>query len=89
LPYAGNVLEIWGGEVRAHPLPVPEAPKVLSDDGSGMHEYALFAVAANGKMSAASPVVKAKGKAWLRWDNLAVADAFCGAGWGEDWAVAD
>ncbi len=76
LPVPREVLQLWGGEIRQAPIPTPKAPIVVSDDGSGAREYALIVIGPQGKRSAASPVAKAGGKARLRWDNLAGADAF-------------
>ena len=56
--------------------PVPAAPVVLHDDGSGAHEYAIIAVGAQGRRTAASPVTKAKGLAKLRWDSVAGGDSY-------------
>lgn len=76
LPYPGQVLELWGGEVKAHPVPIPEAPTIMSSDSSGAHEYAVIAIAPNGQLSQPSRAVKTTGRARLRWDNLAGADSF-------------
>jgi hypothetical protein len=76
LPFPAEMLELWGGRVRAHEVETPEAPIVLSDDGSGSTQYALIAVGAQGSRSQASPKVKAKGRAKLQWGSPAGADAF-------------
>ena len=39
LPFASEVLQLWGGDMQAKPATVPDAPTVVSDDGSGHHEY--------------------------------------------------
>lgn len=76
LPYAGDVLQVWGGEVKTMPLGAPAAPIFVSHDGSGSHEYALIAVGPQGKRSAKSASVKAPGKAKLQWDSVPGADAY-------------
>src|SRR6476660_5442938 len=43
LPFPRDVLQVWGGGMRRVDLAVPRAPTVVSDDGSGAHEYALIA----------------------------------------------
>lgn len=47
LPYPSDVLELWGGELRQNPVAVPNAPSVVSDDGSGPRTYSLIAVGPN------------------------------------------
>ena len=76
LPYASEVLQLWGGELRQAPIPTPAAPRVLNDDGSGAHLYAIVAVGPQGRRSAVSPVAKAGGLAKLRWNIDAGADAY-------------
>jgi hypothetical protein len=76
LPFASEVLHLWGGEIRQSAVPIPEAPRVLADDASGEHRYALVAVGPQGSRSAASPAAKAAGRAKLRWDSVAGADAY-------------
>jgi hypothetical protein len=76
LPYPSEVLQLWGGEIRPMAISIPAAPAVVKDDGSGEHDYALVAVGAQGRRSAASPAAKAKGLARLRWDSVAGADAY-------------
>ena len=76
LPAPGDVLQIWGGEIRQTPMPVPAAPTVVQDDGSGEHRYAIVAIGAQGRRSAASPTAKAAGRAKLHWDSVAGADAY-------------
>jgi hypothetical protein len=76
LPAPKDVLHLWGGNLRESAIAVPAAPTVLSDDGSGEHTYALIAVGPQGKRTAASPAVKAKGLAKLRWDSVAGGDAY-------------
>jgi hypothetical protein len=57
-------------------VPVPQAPSVLGDDGSGEHRYALVAVGPQGQRTAASPAAKARGLATLQWDSVSGADAY-------------
>jgi hypothetical protein len=76
LPYPGEVLQLWGGELRQMTLETPAAPTVLSDDGSGEHQYAIVAVAAQGRRSLSSASSPARGRAKLRWDSVPGADAY-------------
>lgn len=76
LPYPGEVLQLWGGEIRQAALPVPGAPTVVSDDGLGVHQYAIVAVGPQGRRSEASPAAKSGGRARLRWDSTTGADAY-------------
>ena len=76
LPSPGEVLQLWGGEISLRPLPAPAAPRVLGDDASGEHHYALIGVGAQGRESAPSPAARAGGFARLRWDSVAGADAY-------------
>ena len=76
LPYPSEVLQLWGGEITKAAVPVPGAPKVLSDDGSGLHEYAIIAVAPQGRRTAVSASVTAKGIAKLRWDSVPGGDSY-------------
>lgn len=76
LPYPREVLQLWGGEMRQIPMAVPEKPRILQDDGSGEHQYAIIAVGAQGNRSSASPAVKARGLAKLAWDSVAGGDAY-------------
>src|SRR3954467_10969086 len=48
LPYPKEVLQLWGGELRQMPIAVPAPPKVLKDDGSSEHHYALIAIGSQG-----------------------------------------
>jgi hypothetical protein len=75
LPYPGEVLQLWGGAMRQTSLPTPAAPTVVHDDDSGVHQYAIIAVGAQGRRSSLSDAVKAGGLAQLRWDRVAGADA--------------
>lgn len=76
LPLPEHVLELWGGTLVTHAAETPTAPRVVSDDGSGDHVYALVAVDAEGRRTARSPIVKAKGIARLAWDSVAGADQY-------------
>lgn len=76
LPYPSEVLELWGGTLRESAVREPEAPRVVSDDGSGKRDYALVAVGPQGRRSAPSKAVSAKGLATLRWPSVAGADAY-------------
>jgi hypothetical protein len=63
LPYAKEVLQLWGGEILQAAIAIPAAPKVVSDDGSRAHQYAIVAVGVQGRRTAASPTTQAKGLA--------------------------
>jgi hypothetical protein len=76
LPYPSEVLQLWGGEMQQAKIPTPAAPTVLSDDGSGEHQYAIIAVGVQGHRTVASSVTKARGRAKLRWDSVNGADAY-------------
>lgn len=76
LPYPSEVLQLWGGEMQAAAVRTPDAPVVLSDDGSGEHQYAVIAVGAHGRRTAASPATKARGLAKIRWDSVPGGDAY-------------
>ena len=76
LPAPADVLQLWGGEIRQTPMAVPAAPTVVEDDGTGEHRYAIVAIGAQGRRAAASPTAKATGRAKLRWDSVAGADAY-------------
>lgn len=76
LPYPAEMLELWGGKVREHQIPVPAAPVVVKDDGSGEHHYSLVGVGVRGQRSATSPSVRAAGLARLKWDSVPGADAY-------------
>jgi hypothetical protein len=76
LPYASDVLQLWGGKVRQEAISVPASPTVVKDDGSGDHEYALIAVGPQGHRTEASPPIRARGLATLRWDSVPGADAY-------------
>jgi hypothetical protein len=76
LPYPSEVLQLWGGEIHQAPVQTPTAPRVISDDGSGEHQYALIAVGPQGQRTAVSPATKARGLAKLRWDSATGGDAY-------------
>ena len=76
LPYPGEVLQLWGGEVRSHEISVPGPPIVVKDDGSGAHQYAIVAVGVQGRRTKPSATTKAGGLATLRWDSVNGADAY-------------
>ena len=76
LPDPREVLHLWGGEMLKAATPVPAAPVILRDDGSGAHEYAIIAVGVQGRRTAASPATTAKGLAKLRWDSVPGGDSY-------------
>lgn len=76
LPYANEVLQLWGGELRQEAVATPPAPSVVHDDGSGEHRYALVAIGPQGRRTAASRAVRSKGLATLEWDSVPGADAY-------------
>ena len=76
LPYPSEVLQLWGGEIKAAAMQTPERPVILKDDGAGEHEYAIIAVGVQGQRTPASPTAKAKGLASIRWDSVTGADAY-------------
>ncbi|MCI0744087.1 MAG: hypothetical protein L0Y58_01660 [Verrucomicrobia subdivision 3 bacterium] len=76
LPYPKEVLQLWGGEMVKMPIPTPAAPTVLSDDGTGEHQYALIGIGPQGRRTMSSQPVKAKGLAKLCWDSVPGADSY-------------
>jgi hypothetical protein len=76
LPYASEVLQLWGGEMRQRPIETPAPPRVLKEDGTGEHEYALIGVGPQGRRTVSSRGTKAKGRATLQWDSVNGADAY-------------
>ncbi len=77
LPYASQTLELWGGELKQIPLPTPAAPRVVSDDGSGAHSYAIVAVGAPGQRSPLHrPRCVLGGLAKLAWGSVNGADSY-------------
>jgi hypothetical protein len=63
-------------EFSKRPSQFPRRPRVVADDGSGEHLYALIAVGPQGRRSAASPSRKPRVARKLRWDSFAGADAY-------------
>lgn len=76
LPYAEDVLQLWGGDMQAFATPTPNAPTVLADDQSGKHTYALIAVGPQGTRTKASEETPSNGLATLRWDSVPGGDAY-------------
>ncbi|NUM56825.1 MAG: hypothetical protein HUU46_24615 [Candidatus Hydrogenedentes bacterium] len=76
LPSPRDVLHLWGGDMLHEPIAAPEAPKIVSDDGSREHRYAIVAVGAQGNRTAPSSETTARGIAKLQWDSVAGADAY-------------
>jgi len=76
LPYPSEVLQLWGGQLQTAAIAVPAAPMLVKDDGTGNHEYAIIAVGPQGHRTQASPSIKTKGLATLRWDSAIGADAY-------------
>lgn len=76
LPYPRDVLQIWGGSVDPRFIPIPAAPLVVKDDGSGSHDYALIAVGPQGRRTEMSPSARTRGLATLRWDSVPGADSY-------------
>jgi len=76
LPYPKEVLQVWGGEIMQLPMANPESPRVVSDDASGEHQYAIIAIGAQGRRTTASRPARANGLARLRWDSVTGADAY-------------
>src|SRR5262249_47416230 len=76
LPYAAEVLQLWGGTLKQAEVPAPAPPTLVKDDGSGAHQYSLIAVGPQGRRTAPSGPVVARGFATLRWDRPPGADSF-------------
>lgn len=76
LPYPSEVLQLWGGGFESKALGKSPQPRVVSDDGSGAHEYAIRAIGPQGAVAELSPSVSSKGLATLTWDSLPGADAY-------------
>jgi hypothetical protein len=76
LPYPSEVLELWGGDLTHINVATPEAPRVVANDGSGRHTYALVAVGPQGDHSEPSAQVTAAGRATLEWNSTIGADAY-------------
>ncbi len=65
-----------GATIRQHDLRDPPAPRVIMDDRSGPHTYAIVALGPFGKRSAASTAVRTQGLATLEWDSVVGADSY-------------
>jgi len=76
LPAPGEILHLWGGDIRKAEILIHRPPKVLQDDGSGEHGYAIIAIGVQGRRTAASGTMKSAGLAKLRWDSVLGADAY-------------
>lgn len=76
LPSATAVLDLWGGNVRIHPLHAPDPPRIVATEGSAETTYALIAVGPQGAHSAVSDAVRSEGAATLEWDSVPGADAY-------------
>jgi hypothetical protein len=76
LPYPGDVLELWGGNLLNHEISRPLPPRVIRHDGSGRHRYALVAIGPQGVRSLPSEAVMADGLATLSWESTRGADAY-------------
>lgn len=76
LPYPSEVLQLWGGEIVQREIASPTPPKIVRDDGSGEHQYAIVAVGVQGRRSALSGLAKTNGLARLTWDSVNGADAY-------------
>lgn len=76
LPFPSKGLDLWGVRVTEHALQRPETPRVIEDDGSGEHHYAIVAIGPQGDRTDASQPVKANGLATLVWDSVAGADSY-------------
>lgn len=76
LPYASEVLQIWGGLVELRAIQKPSAPRIVADDGSGGYIYSIIAVGPQGNRSDASEPIVANGRATLEWDSVAGADSY-------------
>ena len=62
--------------MNLNPVGVPSAPRVLKDDGSGRHRYAIIALGPQGQRSELSDAVTAEGLANLEWDSVNGGDAY-------------
>jgi hypothetical protein len=76
LPYPSELLQLSGGTMQQAVVPTPAAPTVVDSDGSGEHQYAIIAVGASGRRTAASQRVRAGGLARLCWESVPGADAY-------------
>ena len=71
-----EVLELWGGQLRQHALPAPQAPAAVTEDDSGSHTYTLVALGPQGVRSAVSVPLETRGRALLKWDSVPGADSY-------------
>ena len=62
--------------MEVNPVATPNAPSVLSDDGTGPRSYSLVAIGPQGQRSNASPPVVSHGYATLSWSSTPGADAY-------------
>ena len=76
LPYPSEVLQLWGGEMQAATIPVPQSPEIIADDGTGEHRYSVVGVGPQGTRTNPAPIAKARGLATLRWDSVPGANAY-------------
>ena len=76
LPSPGEVLHLWGGTLRQEAIQTPDPPVVISDDGSGSHEYAIIGVGPQGSRTEASSATPAAGLATLAWGSVPGADSY-------------
>ena len=76
LPYPSEVLQLWGGEMQAASIPAPQSPRIVKDDGTGEHRYAIIAIGPQGSRTKPSQAAMAQGLATLRWDSVPGADAY-------------
>ncbi len=86
LPFAREVLHLWGGVITQAELSTPVAPVVTSHDGSGSRQYAIVAVGAQGRRSPVSPPTPAGGRARLKWKSVPGADSYIVVRDGQDLA---
>ncbi|MBL9139714.1 MAG: hypothetical protein JNK85_27845 [Verrucomicrobiales bacterium] len=76
LPAPSDVLHLWGGSLRQTPVPIPAPPEIVEDDGTGAHAYAILAIGPQGTHTSPSEAIRSRGRARLRWDRVAGADAY-------------
>jgi hypothetical protein len=76
LPYPSEVLQVWGGELRQNPIPTPQAPLIVKDDGTGERRYAIIALGPQNRRTPSSPAAKAKGLATISFEGPPGADSF-------------
>ncbi|MEZ6191017.1 MAG: hypothetical protein R3C45_06955 [Phycisphaerales bacterium] len=76
LPFPSKGLDLWGVRVTEHALQRPERPRVIEDDATGEHHYAIVAIGPQGDRTDASQPVKANGLATPVRDGVAGADSY-------------